>query len=522
MSANGRHHLKSPVRLCVFAILLMVGSVFIIVSCQNGETSADNNQNNNNGNGADAVYVDNLTQYGITWTFDKAYPTGQFVNGDYWVVGPVAIVSIDPPSVETSENIGGEMEMRTKNGSMINPDPGIGNSGFDKEAQGYDSHMWQSDHHYYPSLNVALNVSPTTPLQIDNGSSLVSTISHDDASHRPALKSAAVLTVLDQSPPEGSFRPPYAGNDKSIGHHLDDVLNNLGKLQNLSMDGLTGVPAPAVVQEWFRRPWLDHIPGHLGEYIHPSDNMPEYGGNVAERLSEAALWLHLDFSADDKSPLLKGYIQCGIDFYGIIKNAYYDSSHDKIVHWWASGGQCGGRKWPILFAGAMLGDPQMMDIVSDPDILFQEDGQTFYVDQTAIDFSGYSATMCGHNGDNLPCGGYETSMLMMPEWGIAHAANRFRDTARWETMYRQCCTAARWGGLALSAIAMDLVDEWGHNAFFDYMDRYFQFEENYNGGQYTQYITFIKEAWLQYRDDFSENWPHTDWSQFNSIVWQKY
>lgn len=503
-------------------LLLTLGWMSLIAGCGNGGTSAGDHPDDNDGDDtpADVDYTDKLTQYGITWTFDKTYPSGQFVTGDYWVVGPVAIVSIDPPSVETTEEIDGESAIRTKNGSMINPDPGIGNKDYDKEAQGYDSHMWQSDHHYYPSLNVALNISPMTPLRIDSGSSLVSTISHEEACHRPALKSAAVLTVLDQIPPEGSFRPPYAGNDKRCRHQLDVVRNNLDKLQNLSIEGLTGVPAADVVRAWFKRPWLDHIPGHLGEYIHPTDNMPSYGGNVAERLSEAALWLHLDFSDDDKQPLLQGYIQCGIDFYGIIKNAYYDAEHDKIVHWWAAGGQCGGRKWPILFAGAMLNDQEMMDIVSDPNILFQEDGQTFYVDQTAIDFAGYSATMCGHNDDNLPCGGYENSMLVMPEWGIAHAVNRYRDTPRWETMYRQCCTASRWAGLAFSAIMMDLANEWGHNAFFDYMDRYIQFETNYNSGQYTQYIPYIKNVWLQHRDDFSDHWPHTDWSAFNDIVWQ--
>jgi hypothetical protein len=29
-----------------------------------------------------------IEQYGITWTFDKEYQCGQFVNGDYWVLGP--------------------------------------------------------------------------------------------------------------------------------------------------------------------------------------------------------------------------------------------------------------------------------------------------------------------------------------------------------------------------------------------------------------------------------------------------
>jgi len=37
-----------------------------------------------------------ISQYGITWTFDKDYPTGQFINGDWWVVGPVTVASVSP------------------------------------------------------------------------------------------------------------------------------------------------------------------------------------------------------------------------------------------------------------------------------------------------------------------------------------------------------------------------------------------------------------------------------------------
>jgi hypothetical protein len=50
-----------------------------------------------------------LQQFAITWTFDTDYPVGQFANRDFWVVGPVRIVGIDPPSTL----IGG----RIKNGS---------------------------------------------------------------------------------------------------------------------------------------------------------------------------------------------------------------------------------------------------------------------------------------------------------------------------------------------------------------------------------------------------------------------
>lgn len=43
-----------------------------------------------------ATWASSVTQHGITWTFSTARPVGQFVNGDYWVVGPVTINSVSP------------------------------------------------------------------------------------------------------------------------------------------------------------------------------------------------------------------------------------------------------------------------------------------------------------------------------------------------------------------------------------------------------------------------------------------
>ena len=37
-----------------------------------------------------------ITKDSITWTFSQAVPVGQFVNGDYYVVGPVTVTSISP------------------------------------------------------------------------------------------------------------------------------------------------------------------------------------------------------------------------------------------------------------------------------------------------------------------------------------------------------------------------------------------------------------------------------------------
>src|SRR5664280_1854591 len=39
---------------------------------------------------------ESVSEYGITWTFEKSARVGQFINDDYYVVGPATIVMIDP------------------------------------------------------------------------------------------------------------------------------------------------------------------------------------------------------------------------------------------------------------------------------------------------------------------------------------------------------------------------------------------------------------------------------------------
>ena len=39
---------------------------------------------------------ESVSQHGITWTFAEPARVGRFVTGDWYVVGPVRIVAIDP------------------------------------------------------------------------------------------------------------------------------------------------------------------------------------------------------------------------------------------------------------------------------------------------------------------------------------------------------------------------------------------------------------------------------------------
>lgn len=93
-----------------------------------------------------------LTQHGITWTFDKDYPAGEYANGDYWVIGPVKIVSIQNSFHKVDAGL---------DGSMINP-------GADSK-QGYDKRLIN----YKENLNAA----SVLPLDLAVNSSLISSVS---------------------------------------------------------------------------------------------------------------------------------------------------------------------------------------------------------------------------------------------------------------------------------------------------------------------------------------------------------
>ena len=376
-----------------------------------------------------------ISQWGVTWTFDRDYQVGQFVTGDWWVVGPVTIVSIDPPSVS-----GG----RVMNGSMINPSPRLRND------QGYDSTMNVAGNAYKAHLNVALDVSPSNPLVVQPHSSLVSSISLPAANIRPQLESASVLTVLDAEPPQGSFRPSYSGADKTVRYNVSQLDRSL--LRKLAPVGST--PDMDDVAADFERTWVDTTPGWSGSFSRPRDNMPNYGREIADEVGQAALMLHLDFPDAEKELLLTRFVQLGIDLYGVLQDGGGNN-------WYAAGGWASGRKWPVLFAGLMLGDSGMSSIGLDPSLAFGEDGQTFYVAQTSPGVF------------NFGYGGYGLQEVGTPDWGMFHGWDPSKDDVAWfGNPYRLCCTANAWWGEILACRIMGAQSLWNHPALFDYQDRF--------------------------------------------------
>jgi|GEM_PF-2234289 len=460
--------------------------------------------------------TDRISQHGITWYFDRDYNYGTYVTGDYWVEGPITIIGI-----ENSLNDPDYTPRLNQNGSMINP---LANHS--ATLQGYDDGS-----SYDQSLNVALPggspISPSNSLDVAVNSSLVSTVSWlynspTDAEPgcpnfvgslpRPLLRSAAVLTVVDSAPTDDSFRPPYAGADKSMDYQFSDL--DLNKLSNLTPP-TSGLPVLSELEAAMSRPWIDNRTTFWSGYFHPTDNMPNYGRDMAHVVNNTALMTNLDFSQltgnPSKDQLVINLVQYGIDSTGVADNG---------PGWLADGGHMLGRKLPIIYAGILLNNAHMLNAgvwgrhdgtENGTGVSFQEYQTHFYVSQTEIDITQSGLIAEGGQwepdsrditeGDIIP---YDSNYPGIPEWGIRHSFWPSRDNADLPIYYRTI-NGSVTVGTALAMQIMGAKSSWNNDVFFDYADRYWAWTGG--GGSFANQPTALTKAlWPMYRSSFPPVW----------------
>lgn len=370
-----------------------------------------------------------ISQYGITWYFDQAYPVGQFANGDYWVKGPVTITRITP---DFDNN---------HHGFQINPTQ--------KDSQGFDSRVF--------SYNAGL--VPSLPLTLSGGQSVVKSISLqplDNLSCRPCLQTAGVLTVLDSIPPGngmGLFRPPYFGIEKPL---IPISQADSSRLPSLAPPGF--FPSLEQIRDRFQRVQLDHLQEWVGRSMHPVENMPDYGGTIAIFTNEAALRLMLNDSAEQKKSALVNYTQAGIDWYYMLKGG---------VHWWANGGHLEGRKLPILFAGIVLDNSEIKNAVHDASLdQFGENGGTYF--SPASGRALYGQTRTGGSPTY-----YWQNIVFDSGSRTQSDPYQFIDGGqRPGRSYQGAVLSQPWKGTALAVRLLDAVDVWNYAPFMEYSDRW--------------------------------------------------
>lgn len=448
-----------------------------------------------------------ISKDGITWTFSAPVPVGQFVNGDYYVVGPVTATRIDPAPTTSSPY---------ENGSVKNLPTSSGKSGFDSRLNDGRDESWWFD----PSVRVY------APISLKPGDSLVSSISvakihslpevmrASDKSSSP-VATESVLTVLSATPSADAFRPSYCDRRQMI-YHANSLRREL--LSSLAPPNPSGTPPLSQFEAWYRRPWIDT---NAFLFDAPAEYMPSYGEHIAFADSYAALLLMLNFPAEQKVNLTNYFVQYGIDLYGCVQAGY---------GWPAFGGHRSGRKLPIIFAGMLLNDDGMKSVSVNYPNKFGEDMQAVYVNkippagrfQTA--WQGAAVIYGGHygvNGNGTPVsaglyGPYE--QLQPKEWPLLDVNEQLGES------YRRCCTSLSWVGEALAVHIMHAEKAWAYPAFFDYVDRWMTEDDtqaiaeikaqsgfDYSAtwqrqrqtrywlqGQFPQY-TFIDDMWAAYR-----------------------
>jgi len=265
-----------------------------------------------------------VSQYGITWNFNRAYEVGNFANGDYWVVGPVTITSITPAATST------------RNGWEVNP-TAIGDQGFDERANNFNA-----------------GLMPSLPYNASGGESIVKSISTGAGSSSPYLQTVAILTVLSSIPPGNGanlFRPGYCGSNKTFYYTTNLATGNL-----LSIETTDTGETFSYLNNRFKMPQIEIGEGSTNRRLRPVDNMANnYAPYSAGELNKAIAKLNGADSVNAKMETLIYVVQAGIDRYNAVLTGQT---------WPGGGGHQPGHKLSVAFAAYMLNVQGMKNAVS--------------------------------------------------------------------------------------------------------------------------------------------------------------
>jgi hypothetical protein len=430
---------------------------------------------------ASVTTVTSITKDDITWTFSQPVVAGQFVTGDYYVVGPVTLSQVSPAPTDADPYL---------NGSVVNLPTKNGKSAFDSRLNDGADQSWWFDAGLRAHFPVTLQAGDTmvSSISLAQAQSVAEVMRSGDKNCSP-VRTVSVLTVLAATPAGDAFRPSYCDRKQTI-YRAGALQRNL--LPSKAAPNPTGTPPLSQFETWFRRPWID-TNGFLFDV--PAEYMPSYGQHVAFAVGHAALLLMLDSPAADKVTLTNYLVQYGIDLFGCAEAGY---------GWPAFGGHRSGRKLPIVLAGVLLGQDPMKNVsVSHPN-QFGEDMQTIAVSQIPGGFQqawqGAKVIYGGHYGvDDKTGAPMDTDPLYGPyeqlqpkDWPLTAPTGGYQ----LGESYRRCCTSVSWVGEALAMRLLGAVDTWNHTAFFDYVDRWMREDD-------TQAVADILS---QSGFDYSSNW----------------
>lgn len=395
---------------------------------------------------ADPSMRSSVSQRGVSFTFDAPRQTGQFVNGDWWVVEPTAGAGVTLTSVTPDAFFDGSTAYH---GMMVNPTGRL--------THGYTSRLAS----YNPAENRGL-----MPQTIAANSSAIKAVapatSASPVANYPVIDDHVVLTVLAAAPPANAFRPPFFGTDKRI-FTTDNI--DLTKLPSLTPPaGVTPVTLAAVKRR-FAGPQVDHVSSYTFRQGHSAyafaslvepGLVSNYGGDLARDNVEAIQRLMLNDPLADKLPALYNVLQAGIDWYGMSKGG---------VRYWADGGIFVGRKVPVVFAAVMFDDADMKTVAGNTTEVFSEVGHIYRSPATGMVLHG-KIDQYGHY-DQVRTGTGGGSRDLRDPHNIIDGGETPAGP------YGTCCSASVYVGSALIALLLPGGKAvWNHPEFFEFADRW--------------------------------------------------
>jgi hypothetical protein len=294
-----------------------------------------------------------ITSGGITVTISGSPTTGAYRVNDHYVVGSCTVTGWTPEPTGSGAT--------RRHGGMVNTDR--------LDVQGYDGRM--DDQSFEQAYDAGVDVSLSLPLALSPGQCLTISASGNLAQtdldavggNAQMLAEGLILHCVAEAPasPSISFRPPYAGTIR----HTFTTADIVGTLPTFAapFDPIgTGVfDFQMDADDWLIRP-QNHMRMAAER---PSNRMPwrtqqEFYPAVRSKYVTALAALAISDHAR-KIEARDRLIQDGIDIWGCLKATMVDGRNGLFT---AGAGYGNGFYFPLLFAGYMLDDEEMLSYLS--------------------------------------------------------------------------------------------------------------------------------------------------------------
>lgn len=414
---------------------------------------------------AHASLATSVSYDGVTFCFSGERPVGRYACGDWWVLAPVTITRITPPSMarSTDPRYVRKGEVRQYHGTQldyITPAQCKGRTyhfdnihGFFGFADPKRNSKTQFASHYENHLNVDPGKTGK-PLVISKPITVIKSVYLPLSKRRNwrDTQNLIFLTVVKECPPEAAFRPSAEPGDKVSKWTTKDV--DLSKLPRLPKPETVAMPNFAKRKDRQKRPQYNQTGRYdRTRHLMATRNQPNYGREHSSELGKALIALCYDVPPEQKRELAIAVVQQGLDILAMIKAGKRIKAAD---------GNSNGRKGSAALAALLLNDEDLRKL---------QDGARNRISED----EHFRPVGDGHikrhrdRGDR-PRGPYTEGMRGVPEFNGQQDA---RSGSHWEMNYRGIVTYTTDLTVLPALLIPGMKAIWNDQPTFDYFDRAF-------------------------------------------------